>query len=423
MPAGYREVSPQAVFAARGQVRLIDVREPPELDGELGYIAGVEPVPLATLAHRAEPWDRDDELVLVCRSGARSARGAEQLVAAGFRKVMNLTGGMLAYCAAQLPSERRPPAAAAHSSQEGAAALPELRIEPFYDARTSTLTYVIFDPASRDAVILDPVLDYDPASGSTWTESVDRVSDYVRAQQLRVHWVLETHAHADHLSASQLLRRRFDARVAIGARIREVQETFRELLALPASFTADGSQFDRLLTDGEMVSAGTLRFEVIATPGHTPACVSYRVGDAVFTGDALFLEDYGTGRCDFPRGSAAALYDSIQRLYALPEETRVFVGHDYQPGGREVRWETTIGASRARNPQLCATTSREAFLALRQARDATLAAPRLLFPSVQVNIAAGRLPAPHANGHRYLMMPLNVLRPADELGEPLRKSL
>ena len=232
--------------------------------------------------------------------------------------------------------------------------------------------------------------------------------------------MLETHAHADHLSASQLLRRRLDAPVAISERIREVQATFKDILDLPPGFATDGTQFDRLLADGEVVRAGTLAFEVIPTPGHTPACASYRIADAVFTGDALFIEDYGTGRCDFPRGSADALYDSIQRLYALPDSTRVFVGHDYQPGGRPVRWETTIGASKASNPQITAVTTRPQFVGARKARDATLAAPRLLFPSVQVNVDAGHLPAPHANGHRYLMMPLNVLRPADELGQPRR---
>jgi glyoxylase-like metal-dependent hydrolase (beta-lactamase superfamily II) len=294
-----------------------------------------------------------------------------------------------------------------------------MHVEPFYDPHTFTLTYVVSDPATRDAVVIDPVLDYDPASGTTSTASVDRVSDYLRREDLRVHLVLETHAHADHLSGSQLLRRRFDAQVAIGDRIREVQATFQGIFDLPPSFATDGSQFDRLLASGEVVRAGSLSIGVIATPGHTPACVTYQIEDAIFTGDALFTEDYGTGRCDFPRGSAEALYDSIQRLYALPDATRVFVGHDYQPGGREVRWETTIGASKARNPQLSARTSRADFVAMRRARDASLAAPRLLFPSVQINIDAGRLPPPHANGARYLVTPLNVLRPADELGQPL----
>ncbi|MBP6628476.1 MAG: MBL fold metallo-hydrolase [Kofleriaceae bacterium] len=294
-------------------------------------------------------------------------------------------------------------------------------VEPFFDPHTYTLTFVVHDPATRDAVIIDPVLDFEPANGTTSTESADKVITYCAEHTLRVHYVLETHAHADHLSASQLLRRRFDARVAIGERIREVQATFKPIFDLPASFAVDGSQFDRLLTDGETLAAGTLPVEIIATPGHTPACVTFKIGDAVFTGDALFTEDYGTGRCDFPRGSADDLFTSIQKLYALPDATRVFVGHDYQPGGREVRWETTIGASKAKNPQLSAKTGRPEFVAARQARDATLAAPRLLLPSVQINIDAGRLPAPHGNGHRYLMMPLNVLRPADEVGVPASK--
>jgi glyoxylase-like metal-dependent hydrolase (beta-lactamase superfamily II) len=294
-------------------------------------------------------------------------------------------------------------------------------VEPFFDPQTYTLTYVVHDPDTRDAVIIDPVLDFDPASGTTSTSSVDKVIAYAVCEGLRVHYVLETHAHADHLSASQLLRRRFDARVAIGERIRVVQETFKPIFDLPPTFATDGSQFDRLIADGEKVRAGSLELEAIPTPGHTPACLSYRIGDAVFTGDALFTEDYGTGRTDFPRGSAEALYDSVQRLYALPDETRVFVGHDYQPGGRAVRWETTIGASKSQNPQLAARTSRKQFVAMRTSRDATLAAPRLLFPSVRVNIDAGRLPAPHANGNRYLVIPFNVLAPADEVGAPLRK--
>jgi glyoxylase-like metal-dependent hydrolase (beta-lactamase superfamily II) len=286
-----------------------------------------------------------------------------------------------------------------------------VHVEPFYDPRTSTLTYVVSDPVTRDAVVIDPVLDFDPASGRIWTESVDRVTEYLRAEGLRLHLVLETHAHADHLSGSQLLRRRFDARIAIGERIREVQSTFGPIFDLGERFATDGRQFDRLLTDGEVVRAGSLAIEVIATPGHTPACVTYKVGDAIFTGDALFTEDYGTGRCDFPRGSAEALFDSVQRLYALPDATRVFVGHDYQPGGREVRWQTTIGASKARNPQLSASTTRERFVEIRRARDATLPAPKLLLPSVQVNIDAGRLPAPHANGTRYVVIPLRGEEP------------
>lgn len=291
-------------------------------------------------------------------------------------------------------------------------------VKAFFDPRTSTLTYVVWDPATRDAVVIDPVLDYSPVGSYTWTESVDEVSRFVREQGLRLHLILETHAHADHLSGSQLLRRRFDAKLVIGERIRKVQETFQRVFDLGEQFATDGSQFDRLVTDGEVFRAGSLEIGVIATPGHTPACVTYRIGDAIFTGDVLFMDDYGTGRCDFPNGSAEAMFDSVGKLYELPEDTRVFVGHDYQPGGRQPRWQTTIGASKRNNPQLNARTTRQDFVSFRKQRDAKLAAPNLLFQSVQVNVDAGRLPAPHANGIRYLSLPLNFLRPADELGEP-----
>ncbi|HET9626045.1 MAG TPA: MBL fold metallo-hydrolase [Kofleriaceae bacterium] len=280
-----------------------------------------------------------------------------------------------------------------------------MQIQGFFDPDTFTITYVVFDPASRDAVVIDPVLDYDPLASRTATRSVERIAAFVRAQELRVHDVLETHAHADHLSGSQWLKQRLGARVVIGARIREVQETFRDVLDL-RGLAVDGSQFDRLLADGDVVAAGRLRITAIATPGHTPACMTYQVGDALFTGDALFLHDYGTGRCDFPRGSAEALYDSVMRLYAFPDATRVFPGHDYQPGGRAVAWETTIGRSKRENPQLRATTSKAEFVALRTARDRSLPPPRLLYPSVQINIDAGRLPPPHDNGRRYLVLPI-----------------
>lgn len=291
-------------------------------------------------------------------------------------------------------------------------------IKAFYDARTYTLTYVVWDPETKDAVVIDPVLDYDPAASKTWTESVDEVTDFVKGEGLKLRYVLETHAHADHLSASQLLRKRFDAKVAIGEDIRVVQETFKPIFDLGEGFATDGSQFDLLLSEGKTLKAGALSVEVIATPGHTPACLTYKIGDALFTGDALFLEDYGTGRCDFPAGSAEELYHSVQKLYGLPDETRVFPGHDYQPNGRELRWETTIGASKAKNPQLRAETTKEEFVTMRNARDATLAAPRLLLPSVQVNVNAGRLPKPRANGNRYLHIPLNLGKPTDDCGDP-----
>ncbi|MBZ4418461.1 MBL fold metallo-hydrolase [Myxococcus sp. RHSTA-1-4] len=298
-----------------------------------------------------------------------------------------------------------------------------MRIQHFFDPQTFTLTYVVYEPATGDAVVIDPVLDYDPASSQTSTGSVEAVAAFLERERLKLRYVLETHAHADHLSGSQFLKRRFGAPVAIGERIREVQATFQALFDLPADVPTDGSQFDRLLADGEEFQAGALRIRVIATPGHTPACVSYLIGDAVFTGDALFMEDSGTGRCDFPRGSATDLYHSVHdRLYSLPDATRVFVGHDYQPEGRPLRFETTIGASKQGNSQLKASTSKEEYVRFRTTRDATLKAPRLLLPSVQVNVDAGRLPRPHANGNRYLHMPVNIFGPTDEAGIPLPRA-
>jgi glyoxylase-like metal-dependent hydrolase (beta-lactamase superfamily II) len=292
-----------------------------------------------------------------------------------------------------------------------------MEIRAFFDPATFTLTYVVHDPRTRDAVIIDPVLDFDPVAGQTDTRSARELVAFVREHRLRVHYVLETHAHADHLSASQFLKRELDARIAIGAQIKVVQETFKAVFDLGTEVRSDGGQFDLLLEDGQVVDAGSLRIEVIATPGHTPACVTFKVEGAVFTGDALFIEDYGTGRCDFPRGSAEDLYHSVHdRLYTLPDATRVFVGHDYQPGGRPLRYETTIGASKQSNIQLRAATSKETYVKFRRERDAMLAPPRLLFQSVQVNINAGMLPPTHANGRRYLVTPLNLFRSADEVG-------
>ena len=292
-----------------------------------------------------------------------------------------------------------------------------MNIETFYDPATYTLTYVVFDPKTRDAIVIDPVLDYDPLSSSASTASVERVETFLTQQDLKLRFVLETHAHADHLSGSQYLKRRFGATGAIGAAITEVQKVFAEVFDLGSAFVADGSQFDKLLRDGERLSAGSIEIEVIATPGHTPACVTYKIEETLFTGDALFIEDYGTGRCDFPGGSADALYTSVhERLYALPDATRVFVGHDYQPNNRPLRSETTIGRSKESNVQLRASTSREEFLKRRSERDAKLQAPRLLFPSVQVNIDAGRLPKPHANGRRYLTIPLDLKKATNDDG-------
>jgi glyoxylase-like metal-dependent hydrolase (beta-lactamase superfamily II) len=288
-----------------------------------------------------------------------------------------------------------------------------MKIEAFYDQRTSTLTYVVHDPASRDAVVIDPVLDYDPAASATSYESVNRITRFLRDHELTLRFILETHAHADHLSGSQVLKRRFpDAAVAIGERITTVQSIFKAVFDMPEGFPTDGSQFDQLFHDGETVRAGTLEFDVMFTPGHTPACVTYRFDGAIFTGDALFMPDMGTGRCDFPAGSAEDLYDSItRRLYTLPDETRVFVGHDYQPGGRELAYETTIGEEKADNVHLPASRSRDEFVAFRRERDKKLAAPRLLLQSVQVNVDAGSLPGRHPNRLRYFQIPINAFRP------------
>jgi glyoxylase-like metal-dependent hydrolase (beta-lactamase superfamily II) len=289
-----------------------------------------------------------------------------------------------------------------------------MEIKTFYDKRTDTLTYVVFDPKTKDGVVIDPVLDYEPVGSKIWTESVDTVIRFIEAQGLNLHYILETHAHADHLSGAQMLKERFPAaKTAIGERITEVQSIFKAVFALPDDFKTDGSQFDMLLADGQVVHAGPLSIETMFTPGHTPACATYKIGDAIFTGDALFMPDGGTGRCDFPGGSAESMWCSIQeRIYTLPPETRVFVGHDYQPDGRDLAFESTVGEEREKNVQLPARISKEDFVARRRKRDKTLRAPRLLFQSVQVNIDAGALPAPTANEKRFLRIPINVFRPA-----------
>ncbi len=280
-------------------------------------------------------------------------------------------------------------------------------VKAFFDPCTNTITYVVADPATGCAAVIDPVLDFDPASGRTGTGGADRVIAHVRDRGLTVEWILETHAHADHLSAAQHLRERLGGAVAIGAGIVAVQRTFAALFNL-SDVATDGSQFDRLLDDGEGLALGELEIEVLHTPGHTPACVSYRVGDAVFVGDTLFMPDSGTARCDFPGGDASVLYRSIQRLLALPAETRLFVCHDYGADGvREVAWETTVGEERARNIHVGGGAREDDFVRMRRARDETLAVPRLILPALQVNIRAGRLPEPEDNGTRYLKLPLD----------------
>lgn len=288
-----------------------------------------------------------------------------------------------------------------------------MEIKAFFDTRTSTLTYVVYDPSSKDAVIIDPVLDYDPVGSKVWTESANKVLAFIEDNALTPHFILETHAHADHLSGAQMIREACpDAQVAIGERITIVQDVFKKEFNLPDNFPADGSQFDRLLKEKETLQAGTLEFSVIFTPGHTPACATYRFADAIFTGDTLFMPDGGTGRCDFPAGSAKDMYHSIMhKLYTLPDETRVFVGHDYQPNGRELDYETTIGEQKRNNINLKEGMSEYEFIRFRSDRDRELSAPRLLYQSIQVNIDAGSLPESEANGKRFLKIPINIFRP------------
>ena len=280
-------------------------------------------------------------------------------------------------------------------------------VKGFYDTETSTITYVVRDPASAACAIIDPVLDYDPRSARTSTRSAERVVRHLQDEGLRAQWILETHVHADHLSGAAYLKEILGAPVAIGARVTEVQRHFAPLFDLGSGFALDGSQFDRLLRDDERLELGTLEIEVLPTPGHTSACVSYRCGDCVFVGDTLFMPDYGAARADFPGGDARTLYRSIRRLLALPPEVRLFTGHDYRPGGREARWESTVAQQNADNPMINERIGEEEFVARRQARDRELAAPVLILPSLQVNMRAGRLPEPAANGIRYLTLPLD----------------
>jgi glyoxylase-like metal-dependent hydrolase (beta-lactamase superfamily II) len=285
-----------------------------------------------------------------------------------------------------------------------------MEIKGFFHDDTFTVTYVVWDPLTRDAVVIDPVLDLSLLTWRTSRSHDDLVAGFVAERGLQVRWLLDTHAHADHLSGLADLKARFGAPTAIGRQITAVQQRFGGVFNLGTDFPTDGSQFDHLLDDGEHLRAGSLTIEAIHTPGHTPACVSYRVRDAVFTGDTLFMPDYGTGRCDFPAGSARELYQSItKKLYALPDATRVFVGHDYLPNGRQPAWETTIGASKETNLQLRANTAERDFVAFREARDRTLPPPRLILPSLQVNIRAGELPPEESNGRRYFRIPIDLL--------------
>ncbi len=279
-------------------------------------------------------------------------------------------------------------------------------IRPFFDEPTNTVSYIVADPATKQAAVIDPVLDYDPTTGQVDTRSVDAMLRVAEEQGYTIVWTLETHAHADHLSGSPYIKAKTGAKIAVGEHIKDVQRIFRPVFDA-TDLKTDGSDFDHLFKDGEHFKIGELDAEVIFTPGHTPADITYKIADAAFVGDTLFMPDYGTARADFPGGDAHQLYRSIRRLMTLPPETRLFMCHDYKAPGRDVyAWQTTVQEQRERNVHVKDGVSEDAFVAMRNARDATLAAPRLLLPSIQVNMRAGKFPPAHANGVRYLTIPV-----------------
>ena len=281
-------------------------------------------------------------------------------------------------------------------------------VHAFFDPATFTLSYVVADPQSKSCAIVDPVLDYDPRSGRTRTKSAEKIIEFANLNALKVEWILETHIHADHLSAAPLLQSRLGGRIAAGARVPIVQATFKALFNLGDDFTADGRQFDHLFADGEEFAIGTLTARAMFTPGHTPACVTYLIGDAALVGDTLFAPDLGTARCDVPGGDPATLFGSIRSILALPPQTRIYLCHDY-PEGRKERWLTTVAEQRAQNIHIHDGIDQAAYVALRGARDKTLSMPVLILPAVQVNMRAGRVPAPETNGVRYLKIPLDAV--------------
>jgi glyoxylase-like metal-dependent hydrolase (beta-lactamase superfamily II) len=282
-------------------------------------------------------------------------------------------------------------------------------IEPFFDPTTATVSYVVYDAPGGRAAVIDAVLDFDPKSGRTSTASADRLLDFLAGHRLTLEWILETHAHADHLSAARYVKRRAGGRIAIGERIRQVQGAFKKIFNLEPEFRLDGSQFDHLFAEDETFAIGKLEGRVLFVPGHTPADAAYQVGDAVFVGDTLFMPDVGTARCDFPGGNAHTLYRSVRRLLELPRGTRLFMCHDYPPPERGPTWQTTVGEERLGNIHVRDGIAEEQFVAMRTARDATLEMPVLLLPSVQVNVRAGEMPPAEANGVSYLKIPVNAL--------------
>ncbi|MEM6305807.1 MAG: MBL fold metallo-hydrolase [Pseudomonadota bacterium] len=283
-------------------------------------------------------------------------------------------------------------------------------VTAFFDTATNTVSYVVQDPQGSACAIIDSVLDFDHAAGRTDTSSADDIVAFVEAQGLTTQWILESHVHADHLSAAPYLQERLGGQIGIGDQITVVQDTFGKVFNEGTEFQRDGSQFDALWSEGSSFHIGQLRADVMHTPGHTPACLTYVIGDAAFVGDTLFMPDFGTARCDFPGGSAHDLYNSIQRILALPDETRIFVGHDYKaPGRDQFAWETTVGAQKAKNIHVGGGTAQEAFVEMRQTRDATLSMPRLIVPSLQINMRAGHMPEPDETGTVMLKLPINKL--------------
>jgi glyoxylase-like metal-dependent hydrolase (beta-lactamase superfamily II) len=282
-------------------------------------------------------------------------------------------------------------------------------VQGFFDKATWTVTYVVHNGPGSACAIIDSVLDYDPKSGRTRTTSADQVIEFVRAHQLTVDWILETHAHADHLSAAPYLKKHLGGQIAIGEQITRVQKVFKGIFNLEPQFKLDGSQFDRLLADGQSLAVGSLTGTVMSVPGHTPACVAYQFGDAVFVGDTLFMPDVGTARCDFPGGDAKTLYASTRKILGLPAHTRLFMCHDYPPNGRPIAYETTVAEQRAKNIHVHDGISEAHFVEMRTRRDATLEMPVLILPAVQINIRAGEMPPKESNGTAYVKIPINAL--------------
>jgi glyoxylase-like metal-dependent hydrolase (beta-lactamase superfamily II) len=280
-------------------------------------------------------------------------------------------------------------------------------IQHFFDPQTATLSYVVHD--GRIGIVIDPLRDFDPKSGRTTWSSCEQIAVYIAREQLRIAYAIDTHAHADHVTGLPFFKERYGAKTVTGARVGEVQSAFRDIYNLGPEFPVDGRQFDVLVDEGKRLGFGALEVEALDTPGHTPAHMSWRIGDAVFVGDTLFMPDYGSARCDFPGGSAAVLYDSIQRLYAMPGATRLFMCHDYPPNGRPLAFQSTVAEQKAKNIQINERTTKAGYVAMREARDASLESPALILQSLQVNIRAGELPEPEANGTSYLKIPLNLL--------------